>query len=81
MFFAVFVNLCRVLNTAEHGKNDFVVYVYEKVHGKENNTVITRNTHGKGLAHGKETKKHTAKNYTRQRDKKTHGKELHTAKQ
>jgi hypothetical protein len=56
-----------VSDTVEHGKKDFAVYVCEKVHGKENNAVIIRNAHGKGLAHGKDTKKHTAK-------------ELHTAK-
>jgi hypothetical protein len=55
MFFAVFVNICRVSNTAEHGKKAFAVYICEKVHGKENNTVITRNAHGEGLTHGKET--------------------------
>jgi hypothetical protein len=65
IFFAVFVHLCRVLNTAEHSEKDFAVCVCEKAHGKENNTVITKNTHGKDLRHGKETKKHTVKNCTR----------------
>jgi hypothetical protein len=70
-----------VSNTAEHGKEDFAVYVCEKAHIKENNRVITSNTHGKDFTHGKEIKEHTVKNCTRQRAKKTHGKKLHTAKQ
>jgi hypothetical protein len=45
-------------------KNSFAVFVCEKQHGKEINTVITTDTHGKRKEHDAHLKKHTAKNYT-----------------
>jgi methionyl-tRNA synthetase len=60
------------------------VFVRQKQHGKEINMVMTTDTHGKRKEHGAHLERHTAKNYTRQRNNsehgetKTHGKEVDT---
>jgi hypothetical protein len=51
------------------------VWAGRKTHGKEATTVTMPKTHGKGVAHGTNSKIHTAKICTRQRNNMAHGKE------